>query len=68
MAEWLNTSPEWLRYGDAEKKTKNSQRQNVPPHLALEELMLADFRKLNEANQTVARELVSTLLRLEKTK
>ena len=68
LAEWLNTSPEWLRYGDAEKKTKDSQRQNVPPHLALEELMLADFRKLNEANQTVARELVSTLLRLEKTK
>ena len=65
LGEWLNVLPEWLRYGDAEKKTKDSQRQNIPPYLTLEELMLADFRKLNKANQTIARELVSTLLRLE---
>jgi transcriptional regulator with XRE-family HTH domain len=65
LAEWLNASPQWLRYGEAEKKTKG---QTIQPYRTLEELMLTDFRKLNEANQTIARELVSTLLRLEKAK
>jgi transcriptional regulator with XRE-family HTH domain len=63
LAEWLNASPEWLRYGDAEKKAKD---QNIVPYRTLEELMMSDFRKLSEANQTIARELVLTLLRLER--
>jgi hypothetical protein len=65
IAEWLNAAPEWLRYGDDEKQAKG---QNIVPYRTLEELVLSDFRKLNAANQTIARELISTLLRLEKTK
>jgi transcriptional regulator with XRE-family HTH domain len=65
LAEWLNAAPEWLRYGTAEKKESS---QNITPYRTLEELMLSDFRRLGEANQTIARELISTLLRLEKAK
>lgn len=66
LAEWLHVSPEWLRYGDAEKKTRNSARLNVPPYLTLEEQTLSDFRQLSEANMIIGREIIATLLRLEK--
>jgi transcriptional regulator with XRE-family HTH domain len=66
LAGWLNVSPEWLRYGDAEKKTRSAARQNVPPYLTLEDQMLSEFRQLSEAHRIVAREVVTTLLRLDK--
>lgn len=66
LAAWLNVSPEHLRYGDDEKKSKTALRQDVPPYLTFEEQMLADFRQLTAAHQTVVREMVATLLRVEK--
>lgn len=66
LATWLNVSPEWLRYGDAGKKSSGVLRQKVPPYLTLEEQMLVDFRQLGTSQQIIARELVSTLLRLDK--
>ena len=62
LAEWLNASPEWLRYGDIEKKTKG---QTIQTYRTLEELMLIDFRKLSESNQTICREIIATMLRVE---
>ena len=66
LAIWLNVSPEWLRYGDAEKKSKTKLGQNAPPYLTLEEQLFADFQQLSEAHQIIAREIVAALLRLDK--
>ena len=63
LAEWLNASPEWLRYGDAENKSRS---QNVAPYLTVEDQMLSDFRQLSEESMIIGREMIATLLRLEK--
>ena len=62
LAEWLNVSPEWLRFGDGGKKVteeKSAGRRTIAPQL------LHDLANLNDEHLTIVRELVSTLLRLE---
>jgi transcriptional regulator with XRE-family HTH domain len=63
LAVWLNVSSEWLRYGAADKKPETQLRQNIPPYLTLEEQLLIDFQRLNDANQAVVREMAAMLLR-----
>lgn len=62
LAEWLNISPEWLRFGGVEKKVaeeKTTARRTIAPQL------LSDLADLNDEHLTIVRELVCTLLRLE---
>ncbi|MFA7291482.1 MAG: hypothetical protein WC023_04450 [Rhodocyclaceae bacterium] len=65
LSEWLNVSPEWLRYGGVEAESK-LLRQDVPPYQTLEEQLLADFRLLSDGQKQVVRELAASLLRLRK--
>ncbi len=68
LARWLNVAPEWLRFGvDREAVPGAVLHQQVPPYETLEQQLLNDFRKLGDAQKAVARELIATLLRLEKT-
>ena len=65
IASWLRVSPEWLRYGDLDKKTKTAIRHSTPPYPSLETQLLADFRQLNVQNKEIALELFGALLRLQ---
>lgn len=65
LASWLRVSPEWLRYGDLEKKTKAAIRQNTSLSPSLDAQLLADFRQLDVQNKEIALELLATLLRLQ---
>lgn len=62
LAEWLNVSPEWLRFGEAEENRVEQERgvyHTVSPQL------IDDLKRLNVEHLTIVRELVATLLRLE---
>lgn len=62
LAEWLNVSPEGLRFGDAGKKTAEDKSVS---HRTLPTKLLSDLGRLSEEHLTIVRELVTTLLRLE---
>lgn len=63
LAGWLNVSPEWLRYGDSGKKLL---RQETAPYHLVDQQVINDFKRLSDEHKTVVREVIATLLRLEK--
>ena len=83
LAQWLGVSPEWLRYGTGSIADTGSDsawnagdslgaglvlRQDVSSYLLPEERLLKGFRQLSESHQLAVLEMVSALLRLDKSK
>lgn len=62
LAEWLNVSPEWLRFGEVEE---NHEEQERGGYHAVSPQLIDDLKRLNTEHLTIVRELVATLLRLE---
>ena len=71
LAGWLNVSAEWLRFGSVTYTSETTAKglstaQDKPAYIAHEIELLANFKQLNDAHKQIVREIVLTLLRLEK--
>lgn len=65
LAEWLNVSSEWLRFGDnrgKEPRRPRAARQTGDVRL------YGDLQRLSQEHKIVVQEIVTTLLRLERGK
>lgn len=60
LAEWLEVSPEWLRYGATHRQTV---AQELAGYQAHDPKLWRDFHALNEEQRDVVRAVVSALLR-----
>ncbi|MCQ3925507.1 MAG: transcriptional regulator [Rhodocyclaceae bacterium] len=63
LAEWLEVSPEWLRYGAAHRQTV---AQELAGYQSQDPKLWRDFHALNEEQRDVVRAVVSALLRRKK--
>ena len=61
LAQWLGVTADWLRFGGAHTQT------DTTPRFESEDVkMIADLQLLDEAYKTMAREMIRTLVRLNK--
>ncbi len=63
LAEWLEVSPEWLRYGATHRQTVTQELAGYQAH---DPKLWRDFYALNEEQREVVRAVVSALLRRKK--
>lgn len=63
LAEWLEVSPEWLRYGDARRQTV---ARELAGYQAQDSKLWREFYALNEEQRDVVRAVVGALLRRRK--
>ena len=74
LAKWLGVSTEWLRFGENTyskyAKGETGKRiytdQDRQAYLVKDVELCSDINKLSDAHKKIIREMVSTLLRLEK--
>ena len=67
LAKWLNVSAEWLRFGEGEANGGNSGvTQEIPAYHAQDVGLFRDFVTLNDEHKHIVRELVLTLMRIER--
>ena len=71
LAKWLSISTEWLRFGEtpyANGGMENSiyADQDRPTYPVLDTEFQSNINKLNDEHREIIREMVLTLLRLEK--
>lgn len=71
LANWLNISTEWLRFGETTytrgRPEKNiSVTQEKPDYPLLNDELYLYFNKLSEESKRIIREMALNLLRLEK--
>ena len=64
LAEWLQVSPDWLRYGEA--PDNNADFNALGGLIEHEVRSLTDFRRLTESNRTIVTELIRVLLKSQK--
>jgi transcriptional regulator with XRE-family HTH domain len=66
LAQWLQVSPAWLRYGTQEAApVAHGVRQKLVAYQSLDDELLADFRRLSDGHRCAVRNLVAALLKLE---
>ncbi|MFA7241375.1 MAG: hypothetical protein WC091_14785 [Sulfuricellaceae bacterium] len=61
LAEWLNVSPVWLRFGNAEEDFMDQEKEGGH---AISPQLIDDMKRLSVDHLTIVQELVATLLRL----
>lgn len=66
LAKWLGIAPVWLRYGETEQVT--GYRLEEPALTENEIELLRGFRRLNAGHRQAVREMILTLLRIERQK
>ena len=67
LAKWLNVSAEWLRFGEGEANAGGSAvTQDIPAYHAQDVGLFRDFVALNDEHKHIVRELVLTLMRIER--
>lgn len=67
LAKWLNVSAEWLRFGEGEANGGNPVvTQEIPAYHAQDVGLFRDFVTLNDEHKYIVRELVLTLMRIER--
>lgn len=67
LAQWLGVQPEWLRFGGGEEKAGEASE----PSLRFESAdvkLIADLQRLDETYRIIAREMIRTLLRINRQK
>ncbi len=68
LARWLEVSPHWLRFGEAEggsARAAPSARQNVAAYRVDPQWLTKKYEALNEPHKKMIVELLIALLRLE---
>jgi len=66
LALWLDVSPQWLRYGDAEAAPARTLRQESAAYRADPDWVSKKYEALNDAHKKMVAELLVALLRLER--
>jgi transcriptional regulator with XRE-family HTH domain len=66
LALWLDVSPQWLRYGDAETAPGRTLRQESAAYRADPDWVSKKYEALNDAHKKMVAELLVALLRLER--
>jgi hypothetical protein len=66
LALWLDVSPQWLRYGDAETAPARTLRQESAAYRADPDWVSKKYEALNDAHKKMVAELLVALLRLER--
>lgn len=67
LALWLGVPAEWLRFGGAE--SHNGETPGSPERFESADVkLIADLRRLDEHHQTIAREFIRMLVRLNRQK
>lgn len=65
LAAWLGTTPEWLRFGESETPAPNHAVKE--PALTEGDIdLVRQFRRLNAGHRQAVREMVLSLLRIER--
>lgn len=66
LALWLEVSPQWLRFGEAERREAHAiAKQELSTYRADSASLTKKFELLNEPHKKMVLELVHALLRLE---
>lgn len=66
LAAWLGVRPEWLRYGETDAADAYAARE---PALSEGDIdLVRQFRRLNTGHRQAVREMVLSLLRVERRK
>ncbi len=68
LAAWLEVTPQWLRYGEAERRDERSHataKQDAAPYAVNPAWVTRQFELLNEPHRKMILEMVRALLRLE---
>lgn len=66
LAHWLEVTPQWLRFGDAERREGHAPaRQDLPAYSVDPAWVARKFELLNEQHKKMVLEVVRALLRLE---
>jgi transcriptional regulator with XRE-family HTH domain len=68
LARWLEVSPQWLRFGDAEgasTRVAPALRQNVAAYRVDPQWLTKKYEALSESHKKIIVELLIALLRLE---
>jgi hypothetical protein len=68
MALWLNVSPQWLRFGEAEMDNGRRNQviqQELKAYKPDQQLLLEKFRLLNEHHRRLTLEIIQSLLKAE---
>ena len=65
LAQWLGVPAEWLRFG-ASADSGESQAQAAARFESADVRLIADLQQLSEEYQTIAREFIRLLIRLNK--
>jgi len=66
LASWLGISAEWLRYGKDGEATKHAAQSDHAHYNSPDIELISNISQLNSEHKQVVREVVLTLLRLEK--
>ena len=65
LALWLGVTPEWLRFGETDApRTAYAAKEPSPTEADME--LVRQFRRLNTGNRQVVRELVLSMLRVQR--
>ncbi len=66
LASWLGVSAEWLRFGEGGGAARHVAQAERAPYTSPEIELLNNFKLLSSEHRQVVREIVLTLLRLER--
>lgn len=67
LAKWLNVSAEWLRFGEGNMCVSGSAvMQDIQAYHAQDMGLFQDFVTLNDEHKHIVRELVLTLMKIER--
>ncbi|MEN3291068.1 MAG: hypothetical protein V7642_321 [Burkholderiales bacterium] len=68
LAQWLGVPAEWLRFGGPELHA-TAESPNMPSRFESADVkLIADLQRLDEHHQTIAREVIRMLVRLNRKK
>lgn len=64
LAVWLGVRPDWLRYGETDAMGGSAMKERAPSESDLD--VIRQFRRLNTGHRQVVREMLLSLLRIER--
>ena len=65
LALWLEVTPQWLRFGEAEQRGAAAAKQDLAPYVVDPAWVMKKLELLDEPHKKMVLELVRALLRLE---